>query len=68
MSAEMISYDGRQVRRFVSYPEPVTDGTIRCGVCGQLDEPEFHDEEICIAVDQSNRDFLRALKDSAHDR
>ena len=57
---EMVDYFGRQVRRFVSYPEPVTDGTIRCGVCGQLDDESFHDEETCIAVDKSIREF-RAL-------
>jgi hypothetical protein len=46
----MVYYGGRQVRRFVSYPEPVTDGTTRCGVCGQLDDEEFHDEPVCKAI------------------
>jgi hypothetical protein len=60
VTAEMIEFKGRQVRRFVSYPEPVMDGTIRCGVCGQLDDEEFHDEATCIAVDRSSRE-VRAL-------
>lgn len=61
MSDQMIEYAGRQVRRFVSYPEPITDGTVRCGCCGQLDDEEFHDGEICEAVDRSIREF-RALQ------
>lgn len=52
---EMIEYGGRQVRRFVSYPEPIMDGTIRCGVCGQLDDEEFHDEEMCKAIYDAGR-------------
>lgn len=53
--SEMLRYKGRQIRRFVSYPEPVLDGTIRCGVCGQLDDEEFHDEALCTAIYDSNR-------------
>lgn len=49
-AAEMIEYDGRLVRRFVSYPEPVTDRTTRCGVCGQIDDEDFHDEATCAAI------------------
>jgi len=57
MTAETVEYHGKQVRRFVSYPEPITDGTMRCGVCGQLDDEEFHDDAICAAVDRSIREF-----------
>ncbi len=60
VTPETVEFMGRQVRRFVSYPEPVMDGTIRCGVCGQLDDEDFHDEETCIAIDRSNLEF-RAL-------
>lgn len=58
--AEMIEYAGRQVRRFVSYPEPVMDGTIRCGVCGQLDDEEFHDDGMCQAIFDAARPNLSA--------
>ena len=54
---EYVSYHGRRVRRFVSHPEPITDDTIRCGVCGQLDDEELHDDAICASVDRSNREF-----------
>lgn len=52
---ETVNYHGRQVRRFVSYPEPVMDGTIRCGVCGQLDDEEFHDDPMCKAIYDAGR-------------
>lgn len=61
---EMVEFEGRLVRRFVSYPEPVTDGTIRCGVCGQLDEFEHHDDAMCAAIDNSSR---LALQGAEHD-
>lgn len=67
MAAEMINYDGKLVRRFVSYPEPIMDGTIRCGVCGQLDEEPFHDEETCRSVDDSNRAFRAAITEDKAD-
>lgn len=60
--SEMIDYGGRQVRRFVSYPEPVIDGTIRCGVCGQLDDEEFHSEEMCAAIYDAGRSALYSSK------
>lgn len=44
---EMIEVDGRSYRRFIPYPGPVEDGTSRCFQCGQIDEPPWHDSEIC---------------------
>lgn len=55
---EMVEYDGRLVRRFVSYPEPVTDNTIRCGVCGQLDDEAHHDDTMCKAIYDADRVLL----------
>lgn len=65
MTGELIPYMGRQVRRFVSYPEPIMDGTIRCGVCGQLDDEEVHDDATCAAIFQSNREFRALSKEGA---
>lgn len=52
---EMVEFEGRLVRRFVSYPEPVMDGTVRCGVCGQLDDEAHHDNAMCAAIDAASR-------------
>ena len=66
-SPEFIEHEGRMVRRFVSYPEPIMDGTIRCGVCGQLDDFAVHDDTICEAVERSNRAGRAAIKEADHD-
>ena len=63
---EYVSYHGRRVRRFVSHPETVTDGTIRCGVCGQLDDEELHDNAMCASVDRSNREFRALSRDKGN--
>jgi hypothetical protein len=47
MTEETITVDGRVYRRFIPYPEPVEDGTSRCIACGQIDEPQVHDNELC---------------------
>ncbi len=45
---EMITVDGREYRKFIRYPEEVTDGTLRCIRCGQIDEDEIHDHALCV--------------------
>lgn len=47
---EMIVIGGRSYRRFVHWGAPVRDGTVRCIRCGQIDEPPWHDDEICAAA------------------
>lgn len=37
-------------KRFIPYPEPVNDGTLRCIGCGQIDEEEFHNRDACLAA------------------
>jgi hypothetical protein len=44
---EFIEIDGRKYRKFIPYPGPVDDGTLRCIACGQIDEPEHHDDALC---------------------
>lgn len=41
--------DGRAYRKFIAFPGPVDDGTLRCISCGQIDEEEFHDPAFCPA-------------------
>lgn len=41
-AAERIVIDGKSYERFIPYPRLVKDGTARCFVCGQIDEPEYH--------------------------
>ncbi|MGI2031965.1 hypothetical protein ACRQ1B_06185 [Rhizobium panacihumi] len=42
-----IEIDGRWYRKFIHYPKFVNDGTLRCIACGQIDEPEYHDDDTC---------------------
>lgn len=57
---ETIPVPGRfGTRRFIFYPASVTDGTLRCIGCGQIDEDGYHDMELHEAV---LRD-LRAIQD-----
>lgn len=44
---ETVHIDGRVYRRFISYPEQVTDGTVRCFICGQIDDPPWHLPAAC---------------------
>nr|WP_278374558.1 hypothetical protein [Brucella anthropi] len=46
---EYIMIDGRRYRKFIHFPEEVTDGTLRCIACGQIEDEPWHDEEICKA-------------------
>jgi len=45
-----VEYGGRTYRKFIRQPEPVDDGTVRCWTCGQIDEPEAHDDALCPAT------------------
>ncbi len=49
-STETVRINGKLYRKFIPFPEEITDGTLRCIRCGQIDEEEFHDQEICIAA------------------
>lgn len=48
--AENIEFGGRTYRRFIPYPGPVKDGSLRCIDCGQIDEPFAHDDELCRSI------------------
>jgi hypothetical protein len=48
--AETIKIGRRTYRRFIPMPGPVLDGTLRCFACGQIDEPEYHDDARCPAT------------------
>lgn len=37
----------RDYVKFIPYPQAVRDGTCRCISCGQIDEPDYHDAELC---------------------
>lgn len=42
-----ITIGSRQLVQFIPFPQPVRDGTVRCIACGQIDEPEYHDNTLC---------------------
>lgn len=44
-----IMVDGVSYRRFIPFPQKITDRTLRCISCGQIDEDEIHDEKLCPA-------------------
>lgn len=48
---ELITIEGRDYLKFWprKLSDPVTDGTLRCIFCGQIDEPEFHEADKCCA-------------------
>lgn len=48
-AAQTITIGGRGYMKFIPYPMPVLDGTVRCFRCGQIDEPAYHDDAICRA-------------------
>ena len=39
---EKIIIGGREYSRFIRHPKVVRDNTVRCFMCGQIDEPEYH--------------------------
>lgn len=47
---QTVTIAGRKYLKFIPYPKPVTDGTVRCFMCGQIDEPEYHDDTCCRAT------------------
>lgn len=47
---ETIKIDGRSYRKFIRHPEEITDGTLRCISCGQIDEDEYHDDDLCPGI------------------
>lgn len=47
---QSITVGGKQYRKFIPYPQEVDDGTLRCIACGQIDEEEFHDNDLCVAA------------------
>lgn len=47
---ERIQIGSKSYRKFIPYPKPVRDGTVRCIACGQIDEPEYHDNALCWAA------------------
>lgn len=42
-----IDVDGHKYRKFIRFPEEVDDDTLRCIACGQIDEEEYHDDNLC---------------------
>jgi|GEM_PF-3420832 len=50
--SETVRINGRLYRKFIRFPEEITDGTLRCIRCGQIDEEEYHDQDICVAAFQ----------------
>ena len=56
-----ITYEGQEYRQFIPYPTKITDGTLRCIFCGQIDEEGPHDTKLCPAGD----DFDAELRLSA---
>jgi hypothetical protein len=47
--SETIQIGNRTYRKFIPFPGPVNDGTARCFSCGQIDEPDWHDDALCPA-------------------
>lgn len=46
--SEKIDIGGRAYQRLIPYPATVSDGTLRCIRCGQIDEEPWHDRELCV--------------------
>ena len=44
---EKITIGGREYSKFIVWPKQVRDGTLRCITCGQIDEIEYHDDDLC---------------------
>lgn len=53
---ETILIGGRTYRKFIPFPGPVRDGTNRCFGCGQIDEPEWHDDALCPPLMEATHD------------
>lgn len=48
--AQTITIGGRGYMKFIPPGQPVRDGTVRCFCCGQIDEPDYHDNKLCRAT------------------
>lgn len=51
MSKETITINGREYQKFWtgSFSNPVSDGTVRCIFCGQVDDQGYHEDAKCCA-------------------
>lgn len=45
--ASIVIIHGRAYEKFIRWPRPVNDGTVRCIACGQIDEAEYHEDRFC---------------------
>ncbi|WP_309628769.1 hypothetical protein [Brevundimonas sp.] len=50
MTGGLVRIGNRRVQRFVTPPQEVRDGTVRCIACGQVDEAPYHDNALCPAT------------------
>ena len=48
-ASKTVMFFARRVKRFAAHDHR-DDGTLRCFACGQIDEPEWHDDSLCFAV------------------
>jgi len=44
---ETVRIGGKTHLRVWPRDKPITDGTVRCMFCGQIDEAEYHDNRRC---------------------
>ena len=65
---EYIKIDGRRYRKFIHFPEEVTDGTLRCIACGQIDDEPWHDPDICEAERKKHWDAVFATRPAGGNR
>jgi hypothetical protein len=61
MAHERIQIGSKSYRKFIPWPKPVTDGTVRCMACGQIDEPQWHDDSACPAMAPKPRAYMPTL-------
>ena len=59
-NSETVRINGKLYRKFIRFPDEVTDGTLRC----IIDEEEHHDHEICVAALQPTSELAPALEPS----
>lgn len=50
----MVEHNGKSYEKFVRWPRQITDGTLRCMFCGQIDEPEAHNPALCPATAEAS--------------
>jgi len=54
-AVEKIQIAGKTYSRFIAHPKVVRDGTVRCFLCGQIDEPVYHTLSCREAVERQDR-------------